>query len=487
MVFFKNPSLRKKLSIYFILILIILIVVVLTSNLSVSSISNQYTDMINLSLNLNNYFNEINAAKSAYTVYFSSKSDDDIQKYNTAILNSKNIIETLKSKTIDEDVLFNYNLLLNMIETYDEQASDMIKYNQASMTQEAYAKMQEANRVNELINLQFKPYFTLQIKLLQDNMDQMNKNIGQYQIWTNLIMTIGVIISSMFIISFTKTITRPINLLADNAKRVTENDFEIEPLYLNTGDEINLLADAFNEMISSIHFYIKEVEESAEVKEKLLFEENINLKMQHMLKESQLKVLQDKINPHFLFNTLNILYQTAYIEGANKTMEMLYATSKILRYGMDELERSVSIKQELEAVRYYIYIQEQRFGNRIEFIIDEKRVQNYLNFRMPALIIQPIIENAVTHGLALTPEGGKIFIQCYIKEDKLIIEIIDNGCGMKEETIQRMLLGDYNENDGIGIRNVIERLELFYSEKSEIHIFSELNKGTKITFLLPLN
>ena len=177
-----------------------------------------------------------------------------------------------------------------------------------------------------------------------------------------------------------------------------------------------ILVNAFNTMIEQMRSYIKEIEENASAKVSLHEKELENLKISNLLKSSELKVIQMQINPHFLFNTLNMIAQTAYLGDSDTTVFLLGKTAELLRYSLDFMGRSVTLARELTMLGDYIYLQEQRFGERIEFEfeLDEKFHQMHI----PCLILQPLVENAITHGVGSYTENGKIQIKTVYDEEQ---------------------------------------------------------------------
>ena len=215
------------------------------------------------------------------------------------------------------------------------------------------------------------------------------------------------------------------------------------------------------------------------------------LLMEAHLKDAQLRYLQAQINPHFLFNTLNAGAQLAMMEGASRTNEYIQNTADFFRYNVKKNNENATIAEELKLIDNYIYILNVRFSGDIGF---KKEIdESLLNIIIPSMVIQPVVENSVNYGIRNIEWPGEIQIRLYRKEDSAIIEIIDNGIGIEEQTLNRIRNGENASSDeksdsnGIGLANVISRLTMFFEKDDVFSIDSEgENKGTVVTIKIPI-
>ena len=228
------------------------------------------------------------------------------------------------------------------------------------------------------------------------------------------------------------------------------------------------------------------------LKENQLREKEIE--MQALYSDARLKALQNQIKPHFLFNTLNTGAQLAMIEGADKTCYFLEQVADFFRYNQ-HTDRSATIQEELGMLDNYIYIMQTRFGDRFTF---EKHIQkNLLNTKVPNMILQPLVENCIKHGLKDKIKGGIIEIKVAESENEIEISISDNGCGfhpeIKEHIFQAVKAGagtiikdmkdEEKEHHSTGLLNVISRLKLYYKKDNILQILSN-PKGEGTMFLI---
>ncbi|NBI91257.1 sensor histidine kinase [Lachnospiraceae bacterium] len=230
-------------------------------------------------------------------------------------------------------------------------------------------------------------------------------------------------------------------------------------------------------------------------------EENAAVSSSAMLlkREAELHALQNQINPHFLYNTLEIIRSKALVCGVDDVAEMTEALGTLFRYYINRPGELATIEEELDNVRNYILIQKYRFPNRFEFGIKvEDEESGVLNRLIPVLTIQPMVENAISHGLANYTEGGHIWIHVHLcDDDQLYIIIMDNGVGIDEETLIKMRhrmqnpAMDMNINKirekspGIALDNVNRRIRFYFGEEYGIEIQSTLGVGTNVVVRLP--
>jgi len=352
-----------------------------------------------------------------------------------------------------------------------------------------------SNRYNDASNI--KAYITDYINEL--NIRQFGRNAYNYLYMSdqieksniiNIVLIIDLILLSVVIVyTMTNNMINPIIRLSHSAEDIAKGRFDTDEIIVERHDEIKILAMAFNKMKNSIKLYIEELQTKAETEAKLKDQQVENLQMQSLLDNAKLYALQSQINPHFLFNTINAGVQLSMLEGADRTSEFLESMSRLFRYNIKQIDSEVTLKQELENITDYYELLKVRFGDLIKFkfIVDDYAT----GLPMPPLILQPIVENSYIHGLSSKEDGGTITIQALKRESEVIIVISDNGVGMTAENIQNIMDGkheeDTNKSTGIGMRNVIDRLELYYSTKDVLAITSAVGEGTKIIITIPID
>lgn len=222
---------------------------------------------------------------------------------------------------------------------------------------------------------------------------------------------------------------------------------------------------------------------------KLMEEVKLRADLEKSIKDSEIKALQSQLNPHFLFNVLNSISRLALIEKAERTQEITYCFSDLLRYTLKKKKKEkVTLGEEVEYTRNYLKIQTIRFGNRLQYDININ--EDLKCITMPFMILQPLVENSINHGLSCKKDGGHIYIYGFRVKNNVVIQIKDNGVGMESEEIRSYLKGEKiidnkSKSTGLGLFNVNRRLIYYYGKEYSLNITSKLNKGTLIEFKLP--
>jgi len=290
-------------------------------------------------------------------------------------------------------------------------------------------------------------------------------------------------LGSILILSFVSVfmsfdMIKPINQLVNAMKGVNINNISDSYIAIERKDELGFLQKTFNNMTKEIDHLVT-----------WIYREQITRK------EAEIKALQSQINPHFLFNTLESINWMAQLNNVPEISETVSDLSTLMEASIGRDDRLISIEEEFMYIDKYIALLKRRFEDRITLIkeVDPK----VLYVKIPRLLIQPLIENAVYHGVENSREKGIITLSASIHDDILTIEVIDNGNGIPADELQRLNKGLEMDNDtyfkslsqkqnkSIGIDNVNRRIKLFYGEKYGIKIESKLNIYTKVTVTIP--
>ncbi|WP_066320826.1 histidine kinase [Bacillus sp. FJAT-29814] len=187
------------------------------------------------------------------------------------------------------------------------------------------------------------------------------------------------------------------------------------------------------------------------------------------------------VNPHFLFNTLNCIARIAYFEHSHKTEELIYYLSDLLRYNLKQDDQLHTIGSEIDNIMKYLYIQKARFKNRLEYTIDVP--ENIKAYRIPNMVIQPIVENALIHGITPRRDGGKINIIAHETDEEVIITVEDNGNGFPRDVLERIKQSE--NKSGLGFRSTDKRLKQNYGECYGLEIVKSDFSGSTVAIKIP--
>ena len=215
-------------------------------------------------------------------------------------------------------------------------------------------------------------------------------------------------------------------------------------------------------------------------------------------RQAQYLALQNQINPHFLYNTLESIRGEAIIAGLDGVADMTEALARFFRYTITKVENLVSVEEELDNCETYFGIQKYRFGDRLQLHIDYDiaEYEKIMSCRIPKLTLQPILENSIIHGVELKVGGGNLYIRFCCTKDRLIIRISDDGVGMDERTLAKLnqklgkstqTLHDEGEKQGgIALVNVNNRIHLIFGDEYGLHVYSVPGEGTDVEITIPI-
>ena len=282
---------------------------------------------------------------------------------------------------------------------------------------------------------------------------------------------IVVLIFIVFMVILGNSIVSPIVKLQKEMIKVESLDYNVDQNFQVGGNkEIQNLGNSFNQMMQRI---------------KTLMQQVLNEKEEQ--RKSELKALQNQINPHFLYNTFDSIIYLIDKGDNEKAEQMIVALSKFFRISVSKGNTIIPIEKEIEHAKYYLQIQKIKFGDNFNYEINiDESLHKYYVIK---LILQPIIENAIVHGISeMNFRTGLIKINGYIKDELIHLEVIDNGCGILPQKIEEIYqsFNEKNAHNGVGIKNVYERIKIYYGDKADVLIESELDVETKISILIPV-
>jgi two-component system sensor histidine kinase YesM len=295
----------------------------------------------------------------------------------------------------------------------------------------------------------------------------------------SLLVCLGsVTIAVFFIIIFSNTLTKKIKILVNTMSKVRDGNMDIS-IMSEDKDEIGELSRSFDSMLKRINTLINKVYvQDLEVKE-----------LEIRRKEAELQAFQSQINPHFLFNTVESIRMNVLKNGDLETSNIIQSFSRLLRKSIEWKSHSVSLASEMELVDSYLKIQKFRYRDRFDYKINISTELSKVI--IPKFIIQPIVENAIYHGLEMKKKDGLLKIYAYKSSDNLKIIVSDNGMGIEETRLKE--LNDLIDNkegaansSSIGLKNINQRIKILYGSDFGLTFSSKLRKGTKVEILLPI-
>lgn len=451
-------------------------------------VTQKYDSYMKVNISLSKLSVELSNSWSSFDMYMKTKNGEYVEEYVTSNNRAKDIMNEIlpyigKNK---ESSIYLRNLR-NMFDYYQTGASDII--HKEKLDEKSYDKLVELKTQAVYMN---KHSGLLTVSYLNYSNSDYSSILEKYK---NTEIQVYITLMAIMLISFilsmlvSRELGHTIGKLCNYAELLSKAKWEIADIKEQKYGELDSLAKAFNKMKNSIRKYIEELNEKAEIESNYHKEKLKSAEKDKLIKETHLLALQSQINPHFLFNTLNTVSRMAMFENADNTVGLIAATSKILRYNLDYKDKLVKLKEELDMIKAYVTIQETRFQDQMSFNLDIDNTLEFIN--IPPMIIQPVVENAIIHGLHEMDKDGIISISVKRQDNFAAISIKDNGKGMEKEKIKCILNNEKakkakSDTTGLGVANVKQRLELYFNRRDLISIISEPGKGTEVMIFIPI-
>lgn len=488
----RDLSIKNKQLLFFIVITVIVVSLNTYTQLSAR------TYMTIFNHNLSSYFSIDNLRASVFEThshaeaYLRTKSIEELEMFQAG----RKRVHIYLSKVEQEadtgiETHFQINALRYGLIAYFESV-DKAMEDRRQKEELYYLHLLKANRIlqylqnylEQLIRIRFHEDRARYASLLQEAARMLRVSVGG--IIVMVLMFIG------FAYLFSHGITGPVRDLAHASMKIAGGKLDVPDIRVNSRDEVGILAESFNTMSRNIHEMVEGLKQKSQLEKKLHEEEIKIVKMEQSLKEAQFLGLQSQINPHFLFNALNTISRVASFEHADTSMKLIKSLANVFRYNLRDGAREISLKEELDITGEYLHIQEIRFSDRFRYEVDCRLDPE--NIKLPTFTLQPLLENAVRHGIEPKEIGGRVRIRISQKNGSIRIKVHDSGVGMGKEKLAELrssLETPMNDalhvsaNSGIGISNVAGRLALYFNGKSSLQISSKRGFGTLVTITLP--
>jgi sensor histidine kinase YesM len=467
------PTLTKRLIKYFLLIICIMFVIVMSSTSFLKLVSMQSESAFGRLKNMQDLIIHV----QNMGIHASSYSASQISDYHTDFLNDYKLAKQNSALIMLEYPGNNiYRDIDVMIDSYYKQNYEILdqiqRGNETSIF--FYSHKSSLENIKTAILSTIYEGMSNEIMRASSISSHTYATINQASVPIYLIVIAITLICIGFSFKFSVNFVNPIFVLSQKLQLVASGNLNTRAQYVEKEDELKILFCSFNHMVDEINKKMSV--------ERLLQEERLkNIENEKLLNQAELKFLQMQINPHFLFNTMGSISALAQIESASKSKAMIDSLSVLLRYNLTELNNMVFLQDEINIVKHYLYIQKMRFQNKLTYEINIGK--EYYHMRVPAMILQPMVENAIIHGIEPKETEGSVYVGIQSRGDFYNIIIKDDGVGMSVEQLQMMRNAHdesmHDTRGGVGFINVKRRLEIIY-RKNIVKINSTLKQGTVI-------
>lgn len=467
-------TIRGKLLSYFFVFVLLFQITAISIFVSSNELTNKYDESFQRFLLLNSISQKAHELYGLTELYVLASVEENAVDYfdkKAELTVEKKKLENLLHY-IEKAETMNY---INLIETFIHESEVTIGFVLKDDIEQYTDHLEEMRIAGGYIQESALELIDVELTAYQSIYQDLQERNGYFITFIIFLFLTTITLAVFFALWFSNGITSPIKRLSQAAKEVAKGNLLGKPVEIQSNAELRLLGESFNNMRSNIHGLVKEIKDQSE--------------LDQLLKEMELKHLQNQINPHFLFNTLNTISKMAYLEDAKSTSALIDSVAALLRHSLGEIDEKVTLENEVSIVQDYFRIQRTRFSERIQFVtkIDE----TCLDIEVPRLTLQPLVENAFIHGIEEREEGGVISIQIEQTPESVIIEVSDDGEGIEKEKIEALLSQTKVRDDhvghstGIGLTNVIRRLQLFYRKNNIVEIESEKGQWTTVRLILP--
>lgn len=413
-------------------------------------------------------------SRLSFRLYNRNRNEEDYGKYEVATINVIKSLEELSSVfKEDERSNMNYRIVSQMLEHRSEIISfyDNYEVQDKTLSRDLDYIIILSERISVQLNSLASSYLNQMNNMNEENMIWY-QNIQNFSNAMTFLILLSLIVFTLFIARIVK---KKFVEAAQVVSEIGNRNFSVKDMERTSFKDVNVYIDTMNNMKGEIKDLIVQTETYAN--SQIQYEQQ-----KRMLAESRMKELQLQINPHFLFNTLSIVIRHIQFGEKETSIKLIKETSKILRSSLGKKKGVIPLDDEIELLNSYIFIQQLHLKDRVEISLDVRKAYGNEVLEVPPLVIQPLVENAVMHGMSAVTSGGRIDIRIIEKADRVVVEVEDNGKGISQEILEKVISGNYEGH--IGLLNVIRRLQFFYDREDVFEIRSEEGKGTAVILYL---
>lgn len=438
----------------------------------------QYTAYLDNYRRISNIAVSYNDSQTYFHLYNKEREAETYDQYQAA----NEEMETILTET-EPDMLSDRNcrMMLRVVRQMMEHREDIIRQYLMPISGSPQANIDYIENLDLLLGKNLNLLTTYYLEYISQVFSHYSSGLKTQMLVINLALAGMSIMMYWFHSVLFKSLLASVEKLTGAATAVKNQNFDLPDIETGRYEELNVVIQTFNDMKHTIRDMIEEINRNFEIKEKLSEQLLENERQQRRLAESKMKELQMQINPHFLFNTLSLVIRSVQLGEKETSITLIKAISKILRSSIETHALAIPLDDEIELLESYIYIQKIHCKGRISIQLDVRK--SYVNddVMVPPLIIQPLVENAIKHGLENVVANGRVSIGIVEKPDYILVSVCDNGCGLSEEALEN--LRNHVATRSIGLLNVMERLQLMYHREDVMSVESN-SQGTEITLFL---
>lgn len=449
-----------------------------------------------LAFSIRNYSNSYDAIVSnmtianSYNLNFREEMDDELYKVVVNYVSFESVdgqeamqeiydeihklrtdFGTLANVTTDERSMQWLSSLSRNIDTLEKRVDDIRNNLETGGHYDDNIEMLQNNIyiLTELIQEDIQHYIYYQTESMDNLKAALDRQIDRFFLLCIILIILIGALASITVMYISQGIVNPIETLVDVTGQISEGDFSVRA-GIDTGDEISDLAISINDMTQKLESMVNTIKEDER-------------KMRH----TELRLLQEQINPHFLYNTLDTIVWLIESNRAEEAEDMVVSLSSFFRLVLSHGQELITISDEAKHIRSYLEIQQVRYKDILDYNIEID--ESIYQYRILKLTLQPLVENALYHGIKYKRAKGTIDVKGIFENGKIVLTVQDDGVGMDEETLNHLqseIIKPCQETEaGFGLANVNERIRMHFGQEYGIKISSRLSEGTKVTVTIP--
>lgn len=415
---------------------------------------------------------EENIMEEAWSLTYGQTKPSEFTESNS-VRRVKKEIRQIKENTQSAQERATLNIVIRSLDNVNSFLEKIVgNVQQDAPFNENQELMNQVEAATKLVHDILQDFVTVEIQLAANHSEQVRRSIIVLSIIEGVIICLIILFTRKTNQRLVKQIQQPMDEMIKMADALSDGklNYRIKTL---PGNELLKLSNSMNEMADNLVVLLEE-----------------NALKQYNLAQSEVRVLQAQITPHFIYNSLDAILVLAEMNDVDKVKEMTYALSDFFRISLSQGQDWIPVEKEIKHITDYLVILQIRYGDSLTYSIEiEDKIKNYSMLKM---ILQPLIENAIYHGTKLIRRTGKIIVQAFLDDQRHIhFYVIDNGKGIPPEKLQEINLElknglDTDFNAGYGLFNVNKRLLLYYGKQAKIEITSIVDTGTTVHVIIPI-
>ncbi|GAB1484553.1 hypothetical protein MASR2M78_33710 [Treponema sp.] len=405
--------------------------------------------------------------------------------FNNHFTAAKGSMKDLYNQVLDDEVLYLLRSVEITAESYFRESSN-VSFIYNSRKTDYYGRFYYTQSILGYLQKYCDELTGLILENSLTENQALTEKRSQLRFWNTTLNFFLIFLLAGFLLYVTSRITHPLERLVVQARSLSSGNFDARVRVRNPNNSVGVLAEAFNSMAASIKSMMQEIHDNMATERKLFEEQRKNIEYEELLNQATFLALQTQTNPHFLFNTLSSISRSVSLGKKDQTLLMIDALASLLRYSLTDAAKPVLLGEELAVTKEYLSIQTLRFKDRIHahFSIEEG-IENLVT--LPRFTLQPLVENAVVHGLEPKEGQGILVINAKRRADTAIIRIYDDGGGITKDKLESILSQQTpSHTKRIGIWNTLSRIRLFTRSNDSFTIISRASGGMLITIRLSL-